>query len=109
MELSRLPYFLKKLFLISWSGVLMLFLWKIDKMSFYHHYFRIIQEVEVRNSTQIAAENYWSLMRSVVSFQKAPIVLFQDLPSVIAKVVWVEEPILMVRQAFSYQLSPRAP
>ncbi len=33
----------------------MLFLFKINKVNFYHHYFRVIEEVEIRNSQALAS------------------------------------------------------
>ncbi|MEM6763372.1 MAG: hypothetical protein AAF655_00550 [Bacteroidota bacterium] len=87
----------------------MLFLWKIDKMSFYHHYFRIIQEVEVRNSTQVSAKNYWALMHSTKLILKTPIVLFLETPVETVQKVLDTTPLFTLPASFSYQLAPRAP
>ncbi len=47
MKGTLLSYHLLVLFI---GGVVMLSLSKINKHNFYHHYFRVIQEVEMRNS-----------------------------------------------------------
>jgi hypothetical protein len=47
MNRSIHPYYLLGFAAIAFA---MLFLFKINKVSFYHHYFRVIEEVEIRNS-----------------------------------------------------------
>ncbi|MEZ4775261.1 MAG: hypothetical protein R3D00_18900 [Bacteroidia bacterium] len=50
MRLYLRPY---QLFLIFAALVAMVFLLKINKRSFYFHYFRVIEEVELRNSQEM--------------------------------------------------------
>lgn len=47
------PYYLIGLVAVSFS---MLFLFKINKVSFYHHYFKVIEEVETRNSQALLSD-----------------------------------------------------
>lgn len=52
MRPSRLTY---RLLLPLLAGLSLLTFWKIDKVSFLHHYIRIIAEVEARNSQALEA------------------------------------------------------
>ena len=44
------PY---QIFFILVALVAMIFLLKINKRNFYHHYFKVIEEVELRNSQEV--------------------------------------------------------
>ena len=57
MKRSIHPYHLLGLAAISFA---MLFLFKINKVNFYHHYFRVIEEVEIRNSQALASPSVFS-------------------------------------------------
>ena len=68
------PYYLLGLAAVSFA---MLFLSKINKTSFYHHYFKVIEEVETRNSQEIEVAMY-SLLPEV-----------RRIPSVAQSLIWV--------------------
>ncbi|MEM6342310.1 MAG: hypothetical protein AAF927_00465 [Bacteroidota bacterium] len=66
MKASLRPYHILLLLVASAS---MLSLWKINKRSFYFHYFKVIEEVESRNSQALSTTipNYFaSVGRSIV-------------------------------------------
>ncbi len=72
MKTSLRPYHILLLLVASAS---MLSLWKINKRSFYFHYFKVIEEVESRNSQALSTTipNYFasvqrSLVRNVIPF-----------------------------------------
>ena len=52
MRLGKYTYRFSLLLTVSMSMVLLM---KINKISFYHHYFKVIEEVEVRNSQALGA------------------------------------------------------
>lgn len=52
MRIHRLAYHLS---VMAVASLALLVFQKIDKISFYHHYFKVIEEVEVRNSQALDA------------------------------------------------------
>ena len=53
MKTRFYPY---QILLLLVGGISMFALLKMDKMSFYHHYFRVIEDVEGRNSQEWVGE-----------------------------------------------------
>lgn len=51
MRIGKYTYRFSLLLAVSMSMVLLM---KINKISFYHHYFKVIEEVEIRNSQELA-------------------------------------------------------
>ncbi|WNJ17686.1 hypothetical protein [Pontibacter sp. G13] len=49
------PAITYRFILLASVSVVMLFFFKINKMSFYHHFFRVIEEVGNRNSQEVAS------------------------------------------------------
>ncbi|GAB4414301.1 MAG: hypothetical protein OHK0039_21960 [Bacteroidia bacterium] len=96
----------------------MVFWLKIDKQSFYHHFFRVIAEVELRNSQEIDALSAYPLASLPAAATVAPRVLsagilaatIQVLPRLLAiplRLVWR---VLALRQrALRLLPLPRAP
>ena len=57
MRLSLRPY---QLLLLLVASASLLSLWKINKRSFYFHYFKVIEEVEGRNSQAVSDIIYYA-------------------------------------------------
>jgi hypothetical protein len=64
------PYYLFSLLALAVASS---FFFRIDKTSFYHHYFRVIGDVEVRNSQAVPTDATFSLPGTrVFAFFQAP-------------------------------------
>ena len=56
------------LFALVVTSINVFFFRKMDKHSFYHHYFKVIEEVELRNSQEIApAPGLWQAARQALT------------------------------------------
>lgn len=69
MRLINRPYHL--LLILASLGAMVFLLNKINKQSFYHHYFRVIEEVELRNSHELELSSDVAILtmsRSVEDF-----------------------------------------
>lgn len=80
------PY---QLLLLATVSVAMIFFMKIDKLSFYHHFFKVIEEVELRNSQQIQAAGpietiWWAIGQEV----KGPALAF------LLFLLWLSGPVI---------------
>lgn len=98
MNRSIHTYYLLGLAAITFA---MLFLFKINKASFYHHYFRVIEEVEIRNSQALTSP-------SVVLFsaRSQTRTLIQPLLWLIAGVVGMLFFFPLLLQSWAYATAP---
>ena len=115
----RPSHYIYRLFILAAAALSMSLLMKINKMSFYHHYFKVIEEVEVRNSQEVGSALFTFNFREVTPrafFQLISFFvglgLFASLLSIIllAKVSPFESSLPIPSQESYYLLPPiRAP
>ncbi len=75
MKLRLRPY---HLYLLLVGSASLLVLWRINKMNFYHHYFKVIEEVELRNSQAVESFPQISLF-SLTQAQSRPLAFWLTL------------------------------
>ena len=72
MKLLRQSYYLLIFSAISLATV---FFMKINKQIFYSHYFKVIEEVELRNSQEVKTVAEWSALNTSFSIASAKILI----------------------------------